>query len=190
MTAHPGAERLPAIPAARQTPAQQQASAALIAGPRGQLRGPFIAMLRSPELLERAQRLGEYLRYRSVVPHKLRELAILATSRHWRATYEWHAHAPIALAAGLTQPVIDALAEQRIPEGLASDEQAVLEFCLALHSEHAVGDALYERLLRLLGEAGVVELCGICGYYAMLAMMLNVARTALPAGATVPFDGP
>jgi len=186
---HPG-ERLPAIPVEQQNPAQQQAVAALIAGSRRDARGPFIPMLRSPEMLDRAQRLGEYLRFRSVVPPKLRELAILATARHWQQTYEWHAHVSIGLEAGLSEKSIDTLALERADSALPSDEASVLRFVRELHRQHAISDALYAQAEALLGEDGVVELCGICGYYAMLAMVMNVARTPVPEGTSLPFGPP
>jgi 4-carboxymuconolactone decarboxylase len=188
MTAPPsGPERLPPIPESQQSPAQRRVATALIAGPRGRLGGPFIALLRSPELCERTQRLGEYLRYASIVPPRLRELAILATARHWRQNYEWQVHAPIAERAGISRKLIDALAAGRDPEALAPDEDTVLRFCIQLQLGHEVGDALYGQTRDLLGEDGVVELCAICGYYTLLAMVLNVARTAVPAGAEAPF---
>lgn len=183
-------ERLAAIPETQWTAAQREAAAALTAGPRGSLRGPFIALLRSPELLDRTQRLGEYLRYRSVLPPKLRELAILATARHWSQRYEWHAHTVEALQAGWSKAQLLALGQQREPPGIAPDEATVLQFCLQLHRSCAVSDELYERTRLLLGEQGVVELCGICGYYSLLAMVLNVARIPPPPDAAIPFAAP
>ena len=182
--------RLPPLADAMLSAAQRRVVDAITQGPRGRLGGPFIALLRSPELCQRTQMLGEYLRYDSVVPQRLRELAILATARHWRQSYEWHTHAPIAERAGLPRSLIDALAEGRSPEPLAADEAAVLCFCDQLHQHHVVSDAAYEHARDVLGEAGVVELCGICGYYALLAMVLNVARTPLPAGAAALFSPP
>jgi 4-carboxymuconolactone decarboxylase len=186
---NPG-ERLPAIPVEQQNAAQKKAIEALISGSRRDARGPFIPMLRSPELLDRAQRLGEYLRFRSVVPRKLRELAILATARHWQQTYEWHAHLSNGLEAGLSAHSIDTLALDRDGSALPSDEATVLQFVRQLHRNHATSDAVYAQAEALLGEDGVVELCGICGYYTLLAMVMNVARTPAPQGASVPFGPP
>jgi 4-carboxymuconolactone decarboxylase len=183
-------ERLPAIPEQKQSAAQKKVSAALVSGSRRGVRGAFIPMLRSPELLDRAQHLGEYLRHRSVVPRKLRELAILVTARHWNQTYEWHAHAATALESGLSAQVLDTVALEWDPSGLPPDEHAVLRFCRELHRGHAVSDALYAETRILVGEDGVVELCGICGYYTMLAMVMNIARTPAPEGASVPFAPP
>jgi len=164
MSATPGPERLPAIGESEFSPAQRRVATALIEGPRGRLGGPFNALLRSPELCERTQRLGEYLRYASIVPQKLRELAILAAAQHWRQNYEWQAHAPLAERAGISRALIEALAADRWPEVLAPDEHTVLRFCQQLHRSHAVSDALYAQARELLGEDGVVELCALCGY--------------------------
>jgi 4-carboxymuconolactone decarboxylase len=190
MTDRTTGDRLPPIPDDQQTPAQKKVVKALIAGSRKAVRGPFIPMLRSPYLCDRAQKLGEYLRYRSVVPQKLRELAILATARHWQQTYEWHAHAKIAQHAGVSEQLIDTLALQWDGSGLPPDEATVLMFCRELQRNHAVSDATYAQTKALLGEDGLVELCGICGYYALLAMVMNVARTPVPEGAAVPFGPP
>ncbi|WP_313803773.1 carboxymuconolactone decarboxylase family protein [Sphingobium sp.] len=183
-----GPDRLP-----RQNPAdydagQREAAAALIASPRGEVRGPFVPMMRSPQLMDRAQKLGEFLRYQCSIPERLREWAIIVTARFWQQAYEWHVHAPLAARAGVAIPAIAALAEGRMPDSAAADERIVHDFCLALHRDHFVGDALYAEALSLLGEKGVVELSGICGYYALLAMMLNMARTPAPGEAfAIPF---
>jgi 4-carboxymuconolactone decarboxylase len=186
----PIADRLPPLADETLSEAQRRVVEAITQGPRGRLSGPFTALLRSPELCQRMQLLGAYLRYESSVPARLRELAILATARHWHQNYEWHTHAPMAQRAGLPRALIDALAGGHSPDPLAADEAAVLGFCDELHQDHAVSDATYARARAVLGEAGVVELCGICGYYALLAMVLNVARSPLPAGAEAPFSPP
>jgi 4-carboxymuconolactone decarboxylase len=183
----PASERLPAIADTELTPAQRRAAAALAAGRRGAVFGPFIALLRSPELLERTQRLGEYLRYDSALPVRLRELAILITARHYRQSYEWCVHAPEALRAGLVPGLIDCLAEGGRPAELGSEEAVIYEFCTELHGAHAVTDATYGAARSLLGEAGLVDLCALCGYYGLLALVMNVARTALPADARAPW---
>lgn len=184
------ADRLPPIPTEQWSSAQRDAAAELIEGPRGGLRGPFVPLLRSPELLTRTQRLGEYIRYQSVIPQRLRELAILATARFWQQGYEWATHAPIAARCGIPQAWIDAIGADQEPVDADSEALTVLQFCGALHRTHRVDDALYQRALAQLGEAGVVELSALCGYYALLAMLLNVARTPTPAGAATPFGPP
>jgi 4-carboxymuconolactone decarboxylase len=181
-------DRLPPIPPDELTPEQRRAAEALTRGPRGALFGPFVPMLRSPELLDRAQRLGEYLRYASAIPLRLRELAILLTARHFGQAYEWHVHAPAAAQAGLPREVIAAIAARQAPPPMQSDEAAVYEFCRQLHEQHAVSDDAYAAALRLLGERGVMDLCGVCGYYGLLALVMNVARTPLPAGCAAPWS--
>src|ERR1700727_3141373 len=138
--------RLPPLAEATLSAAQRQVTDGITQGPRGRLSGPFIALLRSPELCQRTQLLGEYLRYDSVITPRLRELAILATARHWHQNYEWNAHPPLAERGGLPRPLIDALAAGRAPDALAADEAAVLGFCDELHRNHAVSDAAYERV--------------------------------------------
>ncbi len=168
------------------TPEQRRAAETLARGPRGAVFGPFIPLLRSPELLDRAQRLGEYLRYESAIPQRLRELAILLTARHFRQPYEWHVHAPAALRAGLAQQTVEAIAAGRRPP-LAADEATVYDFCTELNGGHAVSDATYGAALELLAEGGVIDLCGLCGYYGLLALVMNAARTPLPDGAAAPW---
>jgi 4-carboxymuconolactone decarboxylase len=179
-------DRLPPLPASALTADQRRAVDELVAGRRGSLYGPFIPMLRSPELMSRAQRLGEYLRYRAAVPEHLRELTILTVARHWDQAYEWSVHEPIAQKAGMSIDAIAALARGSRPQFTTDAETAVYEFCTELHSTKTVSDATFERAKTLLGETGLVDLVGLCGYYAMLAMFMNVARTPLPAQ-EVPF---
>lgn len=183
-------ERLPLIPQERWTHAQRAAVAAFASTRAGPLRGPFLPLLYSPELLDRAQRLGEYLRYHSALPATLRELAILIAARHWSQEYEWCVHAPIAEKSGLRRRLIEALALGRRPEEMDAAEAAVYDFCTELHERHTVSDAVYAAARAALSEPGVVDLCGICGYYSLLAMVMNVARTPLPPGAARPFNGP
>jgi 4-carboxymuconolactone decarboxylase len=168
---------------AEMTPEQRAVSEAIASGPRGGVRGPFNALLRSPVLADRAQKIGEYVRYNSTLPARLSELAILVTGRHWNAQYEWYAHSKLALAAGVAPQVVADIAEGRRPEGMQADEAAIHDFCRELHEEKSVGDAAYAAVLDLFGERGVVDLVGICGYYTLVAMVLNVDRHPLPEGA-------
>ncbi len=135
--------------------------------------GPFVTLLKSPELLTRASALGEYLRYRSALPPRLSEFVILITAAHWRQPYEWDLHAPIALKAGVAHSTLDALAAGQRPEGLADDESALYDFCGAVHQRERPDAALQARAVRAVGQQGVIDAIGICGYYALLAMVLN-----------------
>jgi len=135
--------------------------------------GPFIHLLPSPELMNRVGALGEYLRYRSALAPRLSELAILVTAAHWQQAFEWQVHAPIAREAGIPQQTIDELWAGAPPSGLAVDQQALYDLCVELHRDHRPSDVTYERAKEELGERGAVDAIAICGYYALLAMVLN-----------------
>ena len=179
--------RFPDIPREQMTEAQQRVYDAIASGPRGAVRGPFGPLLRSPELADRVQKLGEYLRYNSSLPPRLSELAILINARVWGAKYEWAAHRPTAIAGGLAATVVDELGRNRRPGGLKPDEQLVYDFCMTLHRTHNVDDALYRRAIDALGERGVIDLVAINGYYTMVSMVLNVAEIPIPEGASSPW---
>jgi 4-carboxymuconolactone decarboxylase len=169
---------------AEMTDAQRAAREAIASGPRGGMRGPFNAVLRSPELADRVQKVGEYVRFNSSLPAHLNELAILVVARYWTAQYEWYAHSRLALAAGLAPQVVAALSEGRRPAGMQADEAAIHDFCKELHETKSVSDAAYKAVLDQFGERGVVDLLGVSGYYTLVSMVLNVDRAPLPEGAT------
>ena len=175
-------DRMPPIPAAELTGAQKKAVAEFVAARNTDVFGPFVPLLRSPEMMERARALGDYLRFRSALPPRLSELVILITARLWTQQYEWSIHCPIAIAAGLSPEVTGAIAEGRRPLHLSEEEALLYDFCVELYHHRSVSDATYERAVSRFGERGVIDTMGICGYYSFLAMVLNVARTPLPAG--------
>ncbi|HEX4943210.1 MAG TPA: hypothetical protein VFV55_02585 [Usitatibacteraceae bacterium] len=183
-----GPERLPPIPDASLTPEQKRAATELATGPRGAVFGPFVPLLRSPDFLSPLQKAGEYLRYKSALPPRLSEFAILIVARHWNQQFEWHIHHPIAERAGVPAGHIRAVAENRRPDNMAADESVVHDFLQELQENRAVSDTTYGRAVELFGERGVVDLCGLCGYYSLLAMVMNVARTPLPDGVPPPFE--
>ena len=166
--------------------AQRKVYSDIAAGPRGGVRGPFNALLRSPELADRAQKLGEWARYRSSIPEALKEFAILVTARHWSAQYEWHAHHAHAMKAGLDPRLAAELAQGRRPSGMSDEEAAVHDFCLELHERKSVSDANYARVVGHFGETGAVDLIGVIGYYTLVSMILNVDRVPIPGGAPAP----
>ena len=135
--------------------------------------GPFIQLLDSPELMTRISALGEYLRFRSSLPPRLSELAILITAAHWRQQYEWDIHAPEALKAGIPQAALDAIWAGDMPADLDTEQQALYDLCTALHRDRTVFPALRDRARAALGQQAVMDATGICGYYALLAMVLN-----------------
>ena len=178
--------RLPPIPESELNEAQRRVRDGIASGPRGGVRGPFDALLRSPELADRMQRLGAYVRFESSLPPPLSELAILVTARHWGAQYEWYAHRRLAEKAGLAPAVADAIAEGRCPAALEADEAAVVDFCRELHETKHVSDAAWNAALGRFGERGVIDLIGTCGYYGAVSMVLNAARVPMPEGVAPP----
>jgi 4-carboxymuconolactone decarboxylase len=175
-------DRMPPIPPGQQTEAQKKAVAEFKEVRKSDVSGPFTPLLRSPEVMNRARAMGDYLRWNSVLPPRLSEFAILITARAWTQNYEWLAHSQLALQGGLSGDVIDALAQGRRPERMASDEDTLYTFCDELHRNRSVSDATYARAVAAFGERGVIDILGISGYYTLLAMVLNTARTPLPEG--------
>jgi 4-carboxymuconolactone decarboxylase len=174
-------ERLPPIADADLTEDQRKAAETFREDRGYAVHGPFAVMLRSPEVMLRAQAMGGYLRFRNVLPRRVSEMAILITAREWTQQFEWVYHYRYAMEAGLLPEIADAIAEGRRPPGMTEDETAVYDFAIELHQRKSVSNATYARALGLFGERGIVDLTGICGYYSLLAMMMNVARTPAPA---------
>ena len=183
MSAH-AQDRMPPIPDSQQTEAQKKAIAEFTAARKTGISGPFVPMLRSPEVMNRARAMGDYLRYNSVLPPRLSEFAILITARYWTQNYEWDAHSQLALQGGLAADIVKAIAEGRRPDKMAADEDVLYTFCDELHRNQSVSDATYARAVATFGEQGVIDIVGISGYYTLLAMVLNTARTPVPAGHT------
>ena len=176
-------DRMPEIPEAKMTPAQKKAAQEFAEGRGYPVRGPFAPMLRSPEVMLRAKAMGDYVRFKSSIPAALNELAICITARQWTQNYEWIAHRKIGQEAGLKSDILQAVADGRRPKGMSEDEETVYDFATELHVNKSVSDATYERTKKRFGEQGVIDLVAACGYYTFNAMMMNVARTALPKGA-------
>lgn len=179
-------DRLPPIAPEQWTAEQRVYAQEIIDGPRGSLISPFVPLLRSPEMMAHAQRMGEYLRYRSALGLRLSELAILITARCWSQQVEWAIHAPIAQREGVMAETIAAIAEGRLPRGLREDEAVLYAFSTELHQNRSVSDATWADAMRLFGEQGVVDLIGINGYYTFLSMVMNAACTAVPPSSAEP----
>ncbi|MBM3818979.1 MAG: carboxymuconolactone decarboxylase family protein [Acidimicrobiia bacterium] len=181
MSAH-AQDRMPPIPADRMTDAQKKAAAEFEAA-RGPIAGPWAVLLRSPEMINRARGLSDYVRFKSSLPPRLSEFVILITAREWTQQYEWNAHHGLALKGGLKPEIAQAVAEGRRPEGMAEDEAVLYDFCIELHRNKSVSDSTYARARAKVGEQGIVDTVGLSGWYTLVAMTLNVARTPVPAGA-------
>jgi 4-carboxymuconolactone decarboxylase len=175
-------ERMSKLNPENMTEAQRKAAAELASGPRGEVRGPFNVLLRSPELMSPLQKVGEYLRFRCELDRRIAEMATLIAARHWTQVYEWNAHHPLALKAGLKADIAQAIAEGRRPTGMAVDEEIVYDVLTEALQNKSVSDVTYERGIKQFGEQNLVDVLAIAGYYAMLALLLNVARTQLPEG--------
>lgn len=177
-------DRLPVIPPDRLTEAQKQAMQEFKAARGTDVGGPFVPLLRSPEVMNRARAMGDYLRFKSTLPPRLSEFLILLTAREWTQNYEWDAHARLALQAGVSADTVNAIAAGRRPDGLSADEALLYDLSTELQHHKGVSDPTYARVVARFGEQGVIDAVGITGYYTFLAMVLNTARTPLPAGRT------
>ncbi len=153
-----------------------------IAGKRGAPPAPMMAWLNSPEMARHATRLGEVLRFNTMFPPSLLEIAILVTARHWTAHYEWYAHKRLALKGGMDPDIIEAIRDRRTPDFDDPKGQMIYDVAKSLHEGHGLSQALYDDALKLLGERGVVEIIGLCGYYTMVSMTLNAFEFELPSG--------
>jgi len=182
----PWRERLPMPAADTMNAAQREAADALIAGPRKGVYGPFLPLLRSPQMLDRVARLGEYLRFDSVLEARVRELTTCVAARHVTNQFEWQMHAPLAVKAGVAQAAIDALGAGARPKGLAPDEEAALDFATELLQTHGVSEPTYASAAAAFGEQGVVDLATLVGYFVMVSWLMNVAHTPGQANAPVP----
>ena len=176
-------DRMPPIPAEKQTPEQRKAAEAFRANRKQDVFGPFVPLHRSPEVMLRAMAVGDYLRYRTVFPTRLNEFIILITARHFTQQYEWYIHQPIALKEGLSRDVVDAIADGRRPAGMSPEEELIHDFCTELLKNHGVSDATYARAIAHYGEQGTIEMVGVVAYYTFQSMVLNTARTPVPPGA-------
>jgi 4-carboxymuconolactone decarboxylase len=179
-------DRMPKIPDADMTEAQKKIFAEISAGPRGVARGPWHAFMRSPGLMEQAQKFGEYVRFQSPVERRILEMTALMVARDWTQQYEWAAHYSAAVKAGLAAAVADAIAAGRRPARMAEDEAVLHEFLHELLTNKSVSDDTYAAAAAKFGEAGVIEILGVVSYFTMLAMVMNVARTPVVEHAAPP----
>jgi 4-carboxymuconolactone decarboxylase len=189
---HDGPRRFALTPLTEMTPEQRAVANAIMTGPRAavgspaaapgatSLSSPFNVWNRRPELANNLQKVGEYIRFRTSLPPRLNEFAILVTARKWTAQYEWFAHHRLAMLAGLNPAVAEDVANDRVPANMRPDEQIIYDFTRELHEQHGVSDATYKRALEAFGESGIADLIAVNGYYVLVAMTVNVDRTPIP----------
>ena len=179
-------DRMPPLAPGQLTPEQKAASEAFLAARKVEVFGPFVPLLRSPELMTSARAMGDYLRYRSALPQRISEFVILLTAREWTQDLEWKIHRPIALKAGVAPETVQAIAEGRRPGHMSDEEEAAWSFTTELARNRSVSDPTYAAALARFGEKGVMDMAGISGYYTLLAMTTNVARTPPGEGPALP----
>ena len=174
--------RLPPISDDQMTDEQRAVANEITAGPRGEVRGPFIPLLHNAAATSAVQKMGEFLRFNGTLPGDLREMVILIVARYWSAQYEWFAHHRIALEEGLDPSICDAIAAGKRPE--FSDEKLakVHDFVVELHQTKQLSEATFNAVNEELGAAGIVELTVLCGHYNTIAMVLNGFDCQVPGG--------
>jgi 4-carboxymuconolactone decarboxylase len=182
--------RIPELRPENMTEEQKAVMQEIVSGPHGRIVGPFLAWLCSPELARRARTLSEFIRFRTSLPPRLSELAILITGRFWRAEFEFYAHAILAKKTGLDDAVVAALAEQRRPKFKLEGERVVYDLITELLTTTRVREATYARAVQALGQQTVVELVATAGYYSMVSLTLNAFQVPLPEGEPSPFHEP
>jgi 4-carboxymuconolactone decarboxylase len=168
------------------TDAQRAAADELTAGPRKGVKGPFIPLLRSPELMARMQKVGEYLRFESAVPKRLSEFATLVVSRSWAQQFEWFTHVPLATKLGTSRRTIDQLAHGLRPGEMSADEAFVYDLVIELQATKGLSQETYDSAVDMLGEQGFVELVALVGYFTTMSMILNAATIPAEPTADVP----
>ncbi|WP_458097198.1 carboxymuconolactone decarboxylase family protein [Roseomonas sp. WA12] len=163
-------------------PEQRAVYDSVLAGPRGQVIGPLRAVIHSPDLAARWSALGEFLRFGTLLPKRLNELAIIVTGRRWSSQVEWWVHARAAAEAGIPQPAIDAILRSEPPVFEKEDEAEIYDYARELQLSGQVPSALYAAVRDRWGARGVVELTAVIGYYTMVSMTLNAHEIPLPDG--------
>ncbi|TDN64044.1 carboxymuconolactone decarboxylase family protein [Paraburkholderia sp. BL10I2N1] len=180
-------DRLPPFDPSQATPEQKAVLDEILSGPRGNLNGPFLGWIHSPELAQHAQRLGAFCRYETGLPLRLSELAILVTAQRWQAQAEWYIHYPIALKAGVPEAVAEAIRQGQRPSMADPDDALIFDFASELYDEKRVSDATYAKTVARFGHGVTINLVALLGYYALVAMTLNVFGMRAEGQETLPF---
>ena len=180
-------KRLPELTPETLTDEQKEVVHLITSGPHGSVMGPYPAWLHSPELAKRARSLSEYIRFNSTPPNRLTEIAILVTGRHWKAEFEFYAHAKLARKAGVEEHIIQSLAAGEKPGFDRDNDALVYELCTQMLQTRRISDATYQRALKTFGEQMLVDLVAIMGYYCLVSVTLNAFEAPLPPGEPSPF---
>ena len=180
--------RFPRLTTEDMSPLQREVAAEISAGPRGEVRGPFVALIHHPALARQLQHLGEQLRWKSTLPQALVEMAVLITARRWTCQHEWFIHEKLAREAGLASDIVLSIAKSKKPDFKSRDEAAVYDFCREAHDSGRVSDKSFDAVKDKFGRDGALELLALCGYYSLMAMVLNTAGLPLPGNAEPPLQ--
>ena len=178
--------RFPRLSPEAMTQTQREAAAEIAAGPRGEVRGPFVALMHNAELARRIQQLGEHLRFHNKLPMATLEIAVLVTAREWDCQFEWYMHDRISRKAGLDPRIIDAIAQGKEPPGMSADETLVYKASQQAHRSGCLDDETFAAARERFGLDGTLDLLALNGYYSMMAMILNTAGMPLPDNAAPP----
>ena len=181
--------RLPIIPPEQMTARQTEVAAAIAGGPRGGIRGPFLALIHHPDLADRVQSLGEHLRYGAKISPANIEFVVLIVARHMNCQYEWFAHARIArTTTDLPEAIISALQVGQTLTNLTDEQVALYTFCTEQIAKGQASDATYDAAFKHFGREGILDIIAIIGYYSMIAMVLNTSQIPLPEGTEPPLQ--
>lgn len=178
--------RLPEFDYSLLTDDQKRIADSIVSGPRGGMRGPFQAWLNSPGMCEPAQELGAHVRFRTGLPNDLLEMCILLTGKHWRAQFEFWAHARLARQAGLPDDVIEAIRTGQRPELAREDLRVAYHVVTEYFATNRVATEIYGRAIELFGEKGLVDIIATVGYYSLVSMTLNIFEVPVPDGEVEP----
>jgi 4-carboxymuconolactone decarboxylase len=175
------ADRMPPLATGDLSEKQRRVAEELAKGPRGGVKGPFVPLLRSPDLVERLGKLGEYLRFGSSLEARTREFVMLVISREWTNQFEWAVHVPLALKSGVAQETVDALAEGRRPKALPEEEDIAYDVCDELNRTRSLCGTTYRRAVAKFGESGLLDIAAVYGYFVTMCAIMNLAHTPPPS---------
>jgi len=184
--------RLPALRRDQLDPAAQEVFDQVVGTRGGQvitagggLAGPFNAFVHAPDVGRHLTALGAALRFGTSIERRLTEVAIITVGSRWKAEFEWWAHARMAREQGVPDEVVDAIGRGDDPPFAAGDERIVYAVARELALSGALSADSYTAAQGLLGDAGLVELVSLCGYYTLISYLLNAFAVPVPAGATL-----
>ena len=158
------------------TEEQKEIHDTIVSGPRGHVVGPLRIWLNNPGLARSAQTVGEYARYGTSLSKGLSELAIITTGRVWSSAFEWEHHAPLAIEGGIDPENVNIISMGQRPNFTKAEEEAVFDFAAEANILKNVSDNTYNNLVNILNETAAIDIVGICGYYSLISMTLNVFK--------------